>query len=164
MQEYYLNSEKKICLMELSEFKELEGAYPHKRNLFRSMNPVQYCKAESYGDCLFGTMKIPRALKGRVTYIVFGFYLRGEELLLIEDGSFLKTCLGRLEKIIPTECSMHQFLVMIFEMLIEDDVIYLQQQEEKLASIEEELLKKIPEHFYEIILQYRKRFSAYHAY
>ena len=37
MQEYYLNSEKKICLMELSEFKELEGAYPHKRNLFRSM-------------------------------------------------------------------------------------------------------------------------------
>ena len=53
MQEYYLNSEKKICLMELSEFKELEGAYPHKRNLFRSMNPVQYCKAESYGDCLF---------------------------------------------------------------------------------------------------------------
>ena len=49
MQEYYLNSEKKICLMELSEFKELEGAYPHKRNLFRSMNPVQYCKAESYG-------------------------------------------------------------------------------------------------------------------
>ena len=164
MQEYYLNSEKKICLMELSEFKELEGAYPHKRNLFRSMNPVQYCKAESYGDCLFGTMKIPRALKGRVTYIVFGFYLRGEELLLIEDGSFLKTCLGRLKKIIPTECSMHQFLVMIFEMLIEDDVIYLQQQEEKLASIEEELLKKIPEHFYEIILQYRKRFSAYHAY
>lgn len=164
MQEYYLNSEKKICLMELSEFKELEGAYPHKRNLFRSMNPVQYCKAESYGDCLFGTMKIPRVLKGRVTYIVFGFYLRGEELLLIEDGSFLKTCLGRLEKIIPTECSMHQFLVMIFEMLIEDDVIYLQQQEEKLASIEEELLKKIPEHFYEIILQYRKRFSAYHAY
>ena len=82
MQEYYLNSEKKICLMELSEFKELEGAYPHKRNLFRSMNPVQYCKAESYGDCLFGTMKIPRALKGRVTYIVFGFYLRGEELHL----------------------------------------------------------------------------------
>ena len=50
MQEYYLNSEKKICLMELSEFKELEGAYPHKRNLFRSMNPVQYCKAESYGN------------------------------------------------------------------------------------------------------------------
>lgn len=101
MQEYYLNSEKKICLMELSEFKELEGAYPHKRNLFRSMNPVQYCKAESYGDCLFGTMKIPRALKGRVTYIVFGFYLRGEELLLIEDGSFLKTCLGRLKKLYP---------------------------------------------------------------
>ena len=25
MQEYYLNSEKKICLMELSEFKELEA-------------------------------------------------------------------------------------------------------------------------------------------
>ena len=106
MQEFYLNSAKgwlrkkeekdketessgKIRLMGLSEFKELEGAYPHKRNLYRSMNPVQYCKAESYGDCLFGTMKIPRVLKGKVTYIVFGFYLRGDELLLIDDGSFL---------------------------------------------------------------------------
>ena len=181
MQEFYLNSAKgwlrkkeekdketessgKIRLMGLSEFKELEGAYPHKRNLYRSMNPVQYCKAENYGDCLFGTMKIPRVLKGEITYIVFGFYLRGDELLLIEDGSFLKTCLGKLEKVIPEEISMNQLLVMIFEMLIEDDVIYLQQQEEKLASIEEELLKKIPEHFYEIILRYRKRFSAYHAY
>lgn len=164
MQEYHLNSEKKICLMSTAEFKELEGEYPHKRNLYRSMNPVQYCKAENYGDCLFGTMKIPRVLKGEITYIVFGFYLRGDELLLIEDGSFLKTCLGKLEKVIPEEISMNQLLVMIFEMLIEDDVIYLQQQEEKLASIEEELLKKIPEHFYEIILRYRKRFSAYHAY
>ena len=164
MQEYHLNSVKKICLMSTAEFKELEGEYPHKRNLYRSMNPVQYCKAENYGDCLFGTMKIPRVLKGEITYIVFGFYLRGDELLLIEDGSFLKTCLGKLEKVIPEEISMNQLLVMIFEMLIEDDVIYLQQQEEKLASIEEELLKKIPEHFYEIILRYRKRFSAYHAY
>lgn len=90
MQEYYLNSEKKICLMELSEFKELEGAYPHKRNLFRSMNPVQYCKAESYGDCLFGTMKIPRALKGRVTYIVFGFYLRGRRTAVDRGWQFPK--------------------------------------------------------------------------
>lgn len=53
---------------------------------------------------------------------------------------------------------------MIFEMLIEDDVIYLQQQEDKLASIEEELLKKIPSISMRSFLQYRKRFSAYHAY
>lgn len=128
------------------------------------MNPVQYCKAESYGDCLFGTMKIPRALKGRVTYIVIWILSERRRTAVDRGWQFPKDVSGRLEKIIPTECSMHQFLVMIFEMLIEDDVIYLQQQEEKLASIEEELLKKIPEHFYEIILQYRKRFSAYHAY
>ena len=54
MQEYYLNSEKKICLMELSEFKELEGAYPHKRNLFRSMIRYSTARQKVTGTACLG--------------------------------------------------------------------------------------------------------------
>ena len=52
------------------------------------MCPVQYCKVEIYGECTLGTMKIPRAAKGKMTYALFGFYLKGQELLLVEDGNF----------------------------------------------------------------------------
>lgn len=159
-----VQEEGRIFLMQPDEFKNLEGDYPHKRSLYRSMSPVQYCKIETYGSCQLGTMKIPRSVKGKISYVTFGFYLRERVLLLVEEGSLLKTVLGKLEKNTFENCSMNQFLLMVFEMLIEDDVIYLQQQEDKLSSVEEQLLKKIPEHFYEIIIQYRKRFSAYHSY
>lgn len=156
--------ERSICLMQPEEFKNLTGDYPHKRSLYRSMSPVQYCKMETYGDCLLGTMKIPRSGNNQLNYVTFGFYLRERELLFVEEGSLLKTTLGKLEKNTYENCSMNQFLLMVFELLIEGDVIYLQQQEAKLTSVEEQLLEKMPEHFYETIIQYRKRFSAYHAY
>lgn len=150
--------------MSLEKFKLLEGEYPYKRNLYRSLCPVQYCKVETYGECLQGTMKIPRSLRNEITYLTFGFYLREQELLLVGEGTALEALLGKVEKNLTRECSMNEILLMIFELLIEDDVIYLQQQEEKLSSMEEELLTTIPEHFYEIVIAYRKRLSAYHAY
>ena len=47
---------------------------------------------------------------------------------------------------------------------MQDEVLYLQKQEEHLAGLEEELLKKIPDYFYEMIMKYRKRFNIFHAY
>lgn len=153
-----------LKVMSLEEFKQLAGEYPHKRNLYRSMQPVQYCKIENYRECTFGTMKIPRQSKGHIITHTFGFYLRDRELLLIEEGKILKPLLSKIESNASGDCSPNQFLLLLFETLIEDDVLFLQQQEEKLAEIEEGLLRKIPNHFYETIIGYRKQFSAYHAY
>lgn len=113
MQEYYLNSEKKICLMELSEFKELEGAYPHKRNLFR--------KDES------GTVLQGRKLRGLPVWDdedtacpkgqsdVYRIWILSERRRTAVDRGwqFPKDVSWKAGKIIPTECDMHQFLVMI---------------------------------------------------
>ena len=43
-------------------------------------------------------------------------------------------------------------------------MLYLGQQEELLSEMEEGLLKKIPEHFHETIIGYRRRFLTYHMY
>lgn len=153
-----------IELLSLAEFKNLEGSYPHKRNLYRSMNPVQYCKIETYSECILGTMRVPRSSKGTITTQTFGFYLYGKRLIFIEEGKLLKTMFGKIGSNTYGNCTLNQFLLILFETLIEDDVIYLQQQEDKLSVIEENLLKKIPDHFYETIIHYRKQFSAYHSY
>lgn len=60
--------------------------------------------------------------------------------------------------------SFRQILLALFEELLQDEVLYLQKQEEHLAGLEEELLKKIPDYFYEMIMKYRKRFNIFHAY
>lgn len=160
----FAGKEGEVSLLSMAELKELSGDYPHKRAFYRSMNPVQYCKAETYGECLFGTMRIPGLGREKTTYETFGFYLKESELLFVEEGQLLKKILGKMEVNPPGECSLNQFLLLVFEALIEDDVLYLQQQEEKLSDMEEELLKRIPEHFYETIIQYRKRLSKYHSY
>lgn len=155
----------RIRRMSLEEFKELEGdAYPYKRNLYRSMNPVLYCKLETFGACIQGTMRIPRGNKGKISTQSFGYYLLGGELLLVEDGTLLKILLGKMEKGSYCVSSPSQLLLTIFELLIEDDFIYLGQQEQRLSDMEEQLLKRLPEDFHETIIQYRKQFQAYHSY
>ena len=55
--------------------------------------------------------------------------------------------------------SFRQILLALFEELLQDEVLYLQKQEEHLAGLEEELLKKLPDYYYEMIMKYRKRFN-----
>ena len=153
-----------IILLSMEELKNLEGDYPHKRNLYRSMSPVQYCKIETFGECTQGTMKIPHAKKGKIGVQTFGFYLRDDVLLLVEDGELIHTLLGKLEENVYGSCTSHQLLLLLFELLIEEDVIGLQQQEQKLSEMEAGLLKKMPDHFYQTMIRYRSQISAYHAY
>lgn len=160
----FAGKEGRVKLLSVAELKELSGEYPHKRAFYRSMNPVQYCKAETYGECLFGTMRLPGFGREKSAGESFGFYLKDGELLFVEEGKLLKKILGKMETDPPGDSSLNQILLLVFEALLEDDVIYLQQQEEKLSDMEEKLLKRIPEHFYETIIQYRKRLSRYHSY
>lgn len=153
-----------IWLMTPEEFKDPDYELSHKRSLYRSICPVQYCKVETFEGCVQGTMKVPRGSKGMISLLTFGFYMEERRLIFIEDGTLVKIQLEKMEHNSYGACSMNQFLLLLFEMLIEDDVLYLQQEEDKLSDIEEELLKKIPEHFYERIIQYRKCFSSYHFY
>lgn len=153
-----------VFLMSPEEFKALKGDYPHKQNLCRSMCPIQYCKLETFSECIQGTMRVPRESGGRINMQVFGFYLQKDLLIFIEEGSLLEMLLSKICCGAYGTCTLHQFLLILFEALIEDDILYLQQQEEMLSAIEEKLLKKIPEHFNETVLRYRKHFSVYHSY
>lgn len=153
-----------VRLLTVEEFKNLPGDYPYRRMLCHSMCPVEHCKVEIYTDCLWGTLKVPGGNRAGKNEQVCGFYLRGEKLLLIEDGQMLLPLIRKIEK---SDCKMadaKQVLLMLFEMLIANDMLYLGQQEELLAGMEEGLLKEIPEHFHEKIIAYRRRFCAYHMY
>ena len=56
------------------------------------------------------------------------------------------------------------FLLILFENLLEEDFVYLQLLEKQMGELEESLIKKIPPHIDETIMEYRKKFSILHAY
>ena len=61
--------------------------------------------------------------------------------------------------------SFRQILLALFEELLQDEVLYLQKQEEQSGWYwRRNCLKKIPDYFYEMIMKYRKRFNIFHAY
>lgn len=153
-----------ILLMDEGEFSTLRGDYPHRKTLKRSLSPVQYCKIETFSDCIQGTMKIPGKQDKGIPPMLFGFYQKNQSLILISETGGLKHYLGRMQKDSIKGCTLNQFLLNFFELLIEEDVLYLQQLEERLNQVEEMLLSRQPDHFDEEILRYRKKLSGLHSY
>ena len=141
-----------VLLMDEKEFSDLSGDYPHRKTLKRSLSPVQYCKIETFSDCIQGTMKIP-VKQENTSLLLFGFYQKDQTLILITETGELKSYLDRMRKDSAKGCTLNQFLLNFFELLIEEDVLYLQKFEERLNQVEEMLLSR-----------YRKKLSGLHSY
>ena len=61
-------------------------------------------------------------------------------------------------------CTLHMVLLFICNALIDNDILYLQKIEENLEKVEDVVIKRIPEHFNEVIMRYRKQLSESRAY
>ena len=145
-----------------AEFAALPQEMPHKRRMERSLETVRYCKAESFGDNAQGVLRLPGRRKEEP--LTFGFYLWRRELLLIGGGEPLGRRLAGLRDNLPGDSSPRHLLLAVLEHLIDGDLLYLQEVEEGLEDIEEALLQKVPEHFYETVIARSKELSALHAY
>ena len=156
--------ENSIYLMSFDEFTEHPRKLPRKNAFIHSMTPIQYCKIEKYKECIQGTMRVPKGNKGQLTIHNFGFYLSGSELYFVEESHFLMEHFNKMLEGDYNNYSLRQILLALLEQLLTEDVLYLQKQEEHLAELEEELLKRVPDYFYEMIMKYRKRLNIFHSY
>ena len=156
--------ENSIYLMSFDEFTEHPRKLPRKNAFIHSMTPIQYCKIEKYKECIQGTMRIPKGNKGQLTIHNFGFYLTGSELYFVEESHFLMEHFNKMLEGDYNNYSLRQILLALLEQLLTEDVLYLQKQEEHLSELEEELLKRVPDYFYEMIMKYRKRLNIFHSY
>lgn len=156
--------ENSIYLMSFDEFTEHPRKLPRKNAFIHSMTPIQYCKIEKYKECIQGTMRVPKGNKGQLTIHNFGFYLTGSELYFVEESHFLMEHFNKMLEGDYNNYSLRQILLALLEQLLTEDVLYLQKQEEHLSELEEELLKRVPDYFYEMIMKYRKRLNIFHSY
>ena len=156
--------ENSIYLMSFDEFAGHPRKLPRKNAFVHSMTPIQYCKIEKYKECIQGTMRVPKGNKGQLTIHNFGFYLSGSELYFVEESHFLMEHFNKMLEGDYNNYSLRQILLALLEQLLTEDVLYLQKQEEHLAELEEELLKRVPDYFYEMIMKYRKRLNIFHSY
>ena len=83
-------SEPQIILLNMEEFQQLEGNYPHRKNLISSMRFIRYSKVEAFHECVQGIIHVPKQGSKKEKEFSFGFYLFENKLFLIEEDEELQ--------------------------------------------------------------------------
>lgn len=159
---------KRVAVLTLEEFIKASDHYSHGHELIADMENLRYCRIDSRCDCLIGTIKTPVLPFEENLSQTFGFYLNKDELLFItnakEENFGILKLFQKFNDYVIGKSSILRFLLVVLEHLIEKDSILLQNIEDRLSSMEDGLLKSIPNNFYEDIIRYRKLLSSLHAY
>ena len=155
--------DRRICIMTLEEFAE-EKTIPHKTGFLRNLQHHSSCKLEVFSNCAQGIIRIPRRASGTLSEKQIGFYLDENTLILIEDSGFLLPFMKSMEKTPLGRCSLSYLVLFLLEALIEDDTLDLERMEDKLARIEEGLLRRIPDSFYGTVIGYRRELTSLRAF
>lgn len=152
-----------LCLMTAEEFQTADG-YPRHREMLHSLGSIRYCRAEIYQDCVLGILRLPRKSTENLSLTTFGFYLTETCLTLIEDSGNLKSLTEKARARHTGPLSPAQFLLFLFESMVDEDMLYLQHLEEKMAVLEDQLLHRLPDQFLETLIGSRRKFSELYAY
>lgn len=149
-----------IRLLTKEQYASLAKELPKGDVLLRGLSHIRYSKEENFSSCSQGLIHVPHKR------LSFGFYFDARQLLLIDSGTSreLAGALERLAPNLPARSTPACLLLRLLELLIADDLPMLQQTEERLSKLEDELLRRTPEHFYETIIAFRKELSGYHSY
>lgn len=92
-------SEPQIILLNMEEFQQLEGNYPHRKNLISSMRFIRYSKVEAFHECVQGIIHVPKQGSKKEKEFSFGFYLFENKLFLIEEDEELQEILAKVKMI-----------------------------------------------------------------
>ena len=160
-------AEKEILveILTLGEFDEkYKGTYHHEL-LMDSMEHVQYSKVEILRSCTIGTILVPDKQDLLEKEFGFGFYLHKKHIIFIDDTDRIKRISARLPEIKATDTTLEaRFFIELLEFIINDDVLYLQRYEDKLISVEEELMEQDIDDFHTDMLRYRREIMVLNGY
>lgn len=154
-----------VRAMTEAELREYRGDISCRIQLLQYVSRIQYCKAELVPNAIMGTLAIPnkKELLGR--RITVGYYMDGAQFLLVGDEKETDMLWGFLEKHeLRKEGTTADVLIDFLNMLVDEEVPFLQRMEEKLSKMEEGLLERIPGNFYQTVIRYRRQLLTLHTY
>lgn len=139
------------------DYLKTELEHVHRHVLNRSLEHLEYCKADLLPGCVVGTFSLPQKgdLLGKP--LEFGFYMDRKALLLIDDSGRVQEIVNHLLEIqVMEKTQTAHFLFELMEYLIRDDVLFLQQYEQQLEALEERLATEQAKNFSRQLMTYRK--------
>lgn len=156
------------CQIEILSMEEFREEYPDiffRNFIMKGRHCIQFCKAESLNNVVSGTFILPSKKDPSRLESAFGYCLTGDRIIFADDRRFVSQVLDEMqEQEVADTSSPYVFLVDFMEYLIKDDLLFLQEYEEKLTGMEEKLLQGEVSGFDRQILSVRKDLSALSGY
>src|SRR5699024_11308757 len=87
-----------IRIITSEEFRAEKKTYDHHQEILSGFDSIRYCKAETFADCILGTIRVPRKSSQKNPRLTFGFYLTADSLTLIDDSGRMKKYYRRSEE------------------------------------------------------------------
>ncbi|NLX84379.1 MAG: cobalt transporter [Synergistaceae bacterium] len=149
-----------VAVMTVSEFEKGELPRGFDLSTMTRYPKPHFCKAEAHEDMLSGTLSVPdkRAFGKRSG---FSYYINNDGIIFVDNS---KLAFSLIEKIEATtvwrEPSLGRFLYTFIEILVENDLRYLEGIEDRLAKLEASVLSDKLEGFMYGIVEIRKEILA----
>ena len=153
-----------IRIITSEEFRAEKKTYDHHQEILSCFDSIRYCKAETFADCILGTIRVPRKSSQKNPRLTFGFYLTADSLTLIDDSGRMKKYYRKLKPLLSNAESPDSCLVFFLEYLSVNDLFYLQRIEGKLDKMENNMANQNSEQFFQSLIKIRKRLSNFHSY
>lgn len=153
-----------VFLYETGEAQNLPASLSRRAAFLFSLQHIRYCKAESFGGCVIGTLYIPSELTEETEPVKIAFHLENNTLILVGNIQTLRTNVAEVTETPSDGLCAAILLLHMIESFLSDDVLYLQSIDEEFTHKEEALLHTIPTDFNGYLMTSRRKLSRLHAY
>lgn len=136
-------------ILEFLDFEEAENfcrdLHYHKILLRNLHETISCCKVEMLPDAIIGTLLIPDKSAPVSSSFSLVFYLEKHHLVIIDEKKQMEHTQSRiLDKSLGLSSDIYRFFFEFLESLINGDVVFLQNYEKRLATMEESLSELLP--------------------
>lgn len=151
---------KELELVSADDFFESHRELTGHRLLMRNLDNMKHCSADMFGNCVVGTLVIPDKKNFTSDLLRCGFYMDMDRLIIIGDKEHAKVLFDEIarERSLEGE-SPYLIMLELLEYLVRDDLLFLEEYEKKLNSVEEMVMEDIadlPGDFDIFVARYRK--------
>ena len=145
-----------VGLLTGDEFEKKELPPGFDRSAMTRYPKPRFCKAEVHEDMLSGTLSVPEK-NSFGKHSGFSYYINRSGLIFVDDSGLTATILEKAEKnAVWREPSAGYFFYTFMEILVENDLRYLEGIEDRLAKLEASVLSNKLEGFMYRIVEIRK--------
>lgn len=157
-EKFNLESKDLICIFNKEQWEEI-NIFPKK-----NIGKIHFCKIESSANYMYGNLCIPVKNKFPLNYSII-FYIYNNNLIFIDDENIILNSLKKIQQIKnKNEYNIIGLFHDILEMIIKDDLKYLEKIEAKLSGFEDKIIHNKTSNFNQNLIILKKEILRFYHY